>query len=235
MFSVEQIKSLNELELSIYNYVLANLQAVQYMKIRELAENTHVSTTSILRFCKKFGCDGYSEFKVYLKEFNKSNRNKKSVDCSELIHFLKHTDDAEFHKKLDDIAEILRLAKLIVFVGTGNTSYIAQYAARYFANNGSLSFGIEDSFYPVKFSNRDNVIVVALSISGETKQTVEIVNKYKIAGCKILSITASTDCTLAKIADYQLSCYVTQKKKEDLDFTSQVPFVYLIEQLGSRI
>ncbi len=98
MFSVEEIKSFNELELSIYNYVITNLQAVQYMKIRELAENTHVSTTSILRFCKKLNCDGYSEFRVYIKEYNKRNRKKRSVDCSELIHFLQQTFFFKFGK-----------------------------------------------------------------------------------------------------------------------------------------
>ncbi len=38
------------------------------MKIRELAEEVHVSTTTILRFCKKVGCEGYSEFRLKLKQ-----------------------------------------------------------------------------------------------------------------------------------------------------------------------
>ena len=67
MFTYEEIMSLNELEMNVYQYVLRNKEKAGYMKIRELAKEAHVSTTTVLRFCKKMGCDGYSEFKVQFK------------------------------------------------------------------------------------------------------------------------------------------------------------------------
>ena len=68
MFSHQEIRSFNELEMSIYNYILSNKEKVVYMKIRDLADGAHVSTTTVLRFCKKVGCEGYSEFKLRLKQ-----------------------------------------------------------------------------------------------------------------------------------------------------------------------
>lgn len=59
MFRVEEIQSLNELELSVYEYVMQHISAVPYMRIRELAAEAHVSTSTVLRFCRKMGCDGY--------------------------------------------------------------------------------------------------------------------------------------------------------------------------------
>lgn len=53
MFTHEMIASFNELETSLYNYISQNSEKVVYMRIRELANETHVSTASILRFCKK--------------------------------------------------------------------------------------------------------------------------------------------------------------------------------------
>lgn len=53
MFTVEEIQSLNELELAVYEYVMQHKNAVSYMRIRELASEIHVSTTTVLRFCKK--------------------------------------------------------------------------------------------------------------------------------------------------------------------------------------
>lgn len=67
MFNSEIIKNLNDLELMLYRYIMKNTEKVIYMRIRELADEAHVSTTTILRFCKKFDCNGYSEFKVKLK------------------------------------------------------------------------------------------------------------------------------------------------------------------------
>ena len=56
MFSYETIQLFNDLELVIYNYIMKNSSQVQYMTIRELADAVHVSTSSIMRFCKKAGC-----------------------------------------------------------------------------------------------------------------------------------------------------------------------------------
>lgn len=47
---LEQSVELNDTELEIYNFITANLQKVVYMRIRDLADETHVSTTTILRF-----------------------------------------------------------------------------------------------------------------------------------------------------------------------------------------
>lgn len=54
MFTAQALKSLNELEMLVYQYVMEHRFAVPYMRIRELATETHVSTT-VLRFCKKMG------------------------------------------------------------------------------------------------------------------------------------------------------------------------------------
>lgn len=55
MFSEEMICSLNDLELEVYKYVVRNADKVCYMRIREFADAAHVSTSTILRFCKKAG------------------------------------------------------------------------------------------------------------------------------------------------------------------------------------
>lgn len=68
MFTIQNIQDLNDLEMSVYQYVMQHQDAIPYMRIRELASNAHVSTTTILRFCKKLGCDGYLEFKLKMKE-----------------------------------------------------------------------------------------------------------------------------------------------------------------------
>lgn len=67
MFNYETIQSLNDLEILVYNYIIEHKQEVKYMTIRELADAVHVSTSTVLRFCKKNNCDGYSEFRTKFK------------------------------------------------------------------------------------------------------------------------------------------------------------------------
>ena len=81
MFSYETIQLFNDLELVIYNYIMKNSSQVQYMTIRELADAVHVSTSSIMRFCKKAGCDGYAEFRVKFKLYLES-RKEMSMDAN---------------------------------------------------------------------------------------------------------------------------------------------------------
>ena len=47
MFTAQALKSLNELEMLVYQYVMEHRSAVPCMRIRELA--------TVLHFCKKMG------------------------------------------------------------------------------------------------------------------------------------------------------------------------------------
>ena len=62
LFTAQQIQSLNELEVLVYRYINEHPNTVPFMRIRELAAEAHVSTTTVLHFCKKMGCDGYAQF-----------------------------------------------------------------------------------------------------------------------------------------------------------------------------
>ena len=89
MFTVEQVKSLNELELKVYQYIIQHKAAVPYMKIRELASEAHVSTSTILRFCKKLDRYGYTEFKYKLKQYvGQKNTVQVPDDLDKLRTFL---------------------------------------------------------------------------------------------------------------------------------------------------
>ena len=74
MFSYEVLQSLNDLEMLVYSYIMEHKEEVQYMTIRELSQAVHVSTSTVIRFCKKAGCDGYSEFRVQFKMFLKEEK-----------------------------------------------------------------------------------------------------------------------------------------------------------------
>ena len=68
LYDPRQLESLNELERLVYRYIIEHPNTVPFMRIRELASEAHVSTTTVLHFCKKMGCDGYAQFKWKLKQ-----------------------------------------------------------------------------------------------------------------------------------------------------------------------
>lgn len=236
MFSYEVIQNFNDLEMIIYQYINEHKQEIKYMTIRELAEAAHVSTSAIVRFCKKNGCDGYSEFrtkfKMYLSEERK-RQPKNGID--EITNFFQNVSNPEFEKRLSAAAAAMSFAKQLVFIGIGTSGCLAKYGARYFSNLDKFSMHIEDPYFPVG-KEMENTVVIALSVSGETPETVNLAEKLKFHGCRLVSITNKSDCSLARMSDYNISYYVTESLSHDeYNITTQVPVIYLLETLGKMI
>ena len=237
MFSLEEIQGLNELELEVYQYVTRHFDAVPYMRIRELASEAHVSTTTILRFCKKMGCDGYAEFKIRMREYaGQQSAAPIPEDFSELKAFLDRMETKKFQQRLESAASVIAKADRVVFIGIGNSGNIAQYGARYFTNLGKFSFYVSDPFYPMTKLSVMSTVAIVLSVSGESEQIVKIVNELKTAGSHIVGITNTEQCTVAKLSDVNIAYYISMyRDKEQIDYTSQVPAVFLVETLGKRV
>ncbi len=236
MFDVEQIKSLNDLELMVYEYIVKNPDKVKYMRIRELASEVHVSTSTILRFCKKMGCGGYAEFKLQFREhLNPKNQAQIQDDISEVIDFLKKTSSEEFENKLDFLAEIIFEADNVFLVGSGMSGIVAKYGARYFSSMGKFCLYIDEPHYPTESQFIDNSFVIVFSVSGESRDTIGHVTRFKEKNCRILSITNTENCTFAKLSDYNIAYYVTYMKLKDYDVTTQLPAISIVERLGKKL
>lgn len=237
MFTVEEIQSLNELELAVYEYVMQHKSTIPYMRIRELAAQAHVSTTTVLRFCKKMGCDGYTEFKLRMKEYaGQQQVVELPEDLSEIKAFFERLETKTYRQKLEKAAAMIARAEHIIFMGIGNSGHIGQYGARYFTNLGKFSLFISDPFYPLNMLDAKSTVAIVLSVSGEMEQVIISVNALKKTGCGVISITNTEQCTVAKLADISLCYYITMHRGELLvDYSSQVPAVYLLEQLGKKV
>ncbi len=237
MFTVEEIQSLNELELAVYEYVMQYKSAVAYMRIRELAAESHVSTSTVLRFCKKMGCNGYAEFKLRIKEQIGQKKIKKMPEnLSEIKAFFERLETERFQQKLEEAAAVIARAERVIFVGIGNSGHIGQYGARCFTSFGKFSLYISDPFYPINMEDITSMTAVVLSVSGETEQVVKIMDGLKRANCRIISITNMEQSTIGKLADVNLSYYITMRRNEEnVDYTSQIPAVCIIEMLGKKV
>lgn len=236
MFSYEVIQNLNNLELTLYEYIMKHSKKVIYMRIRELASEAHVSTTTILRFCKKLNCEGFTEFKLKFKMYIEENNIKKvNDDTSEIINFLKNIEGSDLDKRLETLCELVMSANTIMFVGIGSSGILCKYAARYFSAIGKFAIHIDDPFFPKNFRCNGKSLVIALSVSGETPTTIENITRFKEEGCSIVSITNTENCTIARISNLNLPYYVQQVKANYSDITTQLPVLYMIERIGKKL
>lgn len=144
---------------------MQNSQNIRYMTIRELADAVHVSTSAIMRFCKKLDCEGYAEFKVQFKMHLEEIKEKQPLnDISEIIHYFQSVNNEEFEQNISQVAQLVSQAKQIIFVGIGTSGILGKYGARYFSNIGKFSYFIDDPFYPNIGGISDDAVVIMLSV-----------------------------------------------------------------------
>lgn len=206
MFSHAAIASLNNLEMLVYNYVIKNRDKVMYMTIRELADAVGVSTTTVLRFCRKLNCEGYSEFRVRFKLYLEQNEPQQAnFGASEIISFFKGVNNDEFDTLLDQAVDIILSSERIIFVGAGTSGALAKYGARFFSNVGKFSNHIDDPYFPVTNDMARNALAIVLSVSGETEEILRFASQFSLHNCKVLSVTSHEHSRTAKLADFNLS------------------------------
>ena len=189
MFNYEMIQNFNDLELLLYRYIMKNIEKVIYMRIRELADEAHVSTTTILRFCKKVNCEGYSEFKVKLKmNIEQNESNKVNNDTSIIIDFFKKLDNSELDKKLNTLCDLIKEASNVIFIGTGTSGILCKYAARYFSSIGKFAMYIDDPYFPRNYKVYEDSVIIAISVSGETPTVIDHISNLKRENSTIVSM-----------------------------------------------
>ena len=99
-FAYSQVENLNEAEMCVYNYVLKNLKHILNLSVRELADEAHVSTATVMRFCKKMGYSGFSELKYKIKEFYEQQDQEDNYEINDIEGFVEHIKSNDYLDRL---------------------------------------------------------------------------------------------------------------------------------------
>ena len=241
MFDEEKIKTLNELEMAVYKYIVKHFEEIDQLTIRELSAACHVSTSTILRCITKLGYRGYSELKYAICQ--KKEQDARAFDLFydatiQVNTFLKKVNNEDYRKFIQPAVELILSARHVAFSGIGTSGILGTYGSRYFANLGINAYSIVDPFLPVPSRGMENTLAIILSVSGETIQMIKQTEDFKRYGAKVLSITNDEKSTIAQMADYNISYYmpvVSGGKEVDLNLTTQVPVITLIELLAHQV
>lgn len=235
MFTNEEVRQFTETEHHLYRYIRDNRDKVMFMRVRELSEATHVSPASIVRFTRKVGCEGFSEFKVKLKQEAVKKEKAQTIDTVEVLEeFFERTMNRGYDEILDEAVDMINEADLVVFFGIGTSGILAEYGSRFFSNMKQRTFFIKDPFYPNAGQQFKNAVMIILSVSGETDQVLEQAHNMLDYGSKIISITNTTHNTLAGLSDVNISYYVTQEMVDRTNITTQIPVLFILEEMAKK-
>lgn len=241
MLFLNKSPDLSAVEMDIYRYISDNLDIIPNIKIRELANATHTSTSTILRLCRKFECDGFAEFKIKLRLFLEDEQND-SIEINDetaYIDFFKRTAHDSFSKNIKQAVSLLKSKELVLFIGMGSSNIIAEYGSLYFSSIFKMALRIEDPLnHPIHhFSKKlsEKICIIALSVSGENTEIIHYLKDQNICNCSIISITNSSKSTIAQLSDVNIPYYITREQINGADITSQVPALYTVECLAKEM
>jgi len=135
-------------------------------------------------------------------------------------------------KTIQKSAESIKKAFGTYLVGCGTASYAALAGTYLFSKiaNRHLNFSISSEFsYLLNFIKSDSLIV-ALSQSGETIDTLSSVKKAKEKNAKLMAITNVKSSSLYRLADINVLLHAGPEKAvaSTKAYTAKIAFLYLI-------
>ena len=212
---LERIKaslpSLAPAEQRVARLVLADPRAFASLPITELANRSHVSKPTVVRFCRSVGYDGLSDFKLKLAGSVSEGVPfiHRSVDVDDktgdvmvkvidntVAAFLKYRNDASpmaIEKAVVVLLAAYNTGKRIEFFGAGNSGIVAQDAQHKFFRLGIQSIAYSDGHMQVMSASLlgPGDCVVVISNSGRTRDLMDACDIARKNGATTIVITAT--------------------------------------------
>lgn len=240
VFSYEQLRKMNPGEFRVYNFIASHLDTVPEMNIRQIAERAGVSTTTILRFCEKAGCSGYTELKFRIRQELDRPDRRGSFDFDPAIQYMKTSvKDDVFAENMAQAAKICADAGQIILSGSSESKSMIRYGAYLLSSIGKAAFIAEDGWGTVCPEGDRKRAALILSLRGSGEEIISLINGYKKAGAALISVTNTEHCPAAQMSDVNFSYYMPEisriSRQGRTELVSQIPVVYLLETLTDEI
>jgi DNA-binding MurR/RpiR family transcriptional regulator len=231
-------------ERKLVDYIRNNPNII-FKTITEVIEESKVGYGSIIRFCKKIGCEGFQDFKIRLATENTNGEKKSDLEEDSLLGSyrklvfkqlnvtMRNIDD----KTIIDIAQSIMQARKIVLLGFGGSYPMAEEFSyrllRKGFDNTSLDADNHVQSYRVSLLNEEDVVFV-FSFSGTTKEILDTVNVAKKYNAKIISFTNHVKSPLVKLSDMFLITAIRIPALE-AELGTRLPFYFIIEVLTNYL
>ncbi|RSK28876.1 MurR/RpiR family transcriptional regulator [Bacillus sp. HMF5848] len=233
--------SLTKSEQKVASVVVEQLEKVLYYSVTDLADVAEVGETTVLRFCRKIGLKGYQEFKLAIAK-DLSTMEQEEPDegtnfISAISNYTKNAIDETMHlineQVLQQAINVLNEAKSVYFYGVGTSGLTAQDAKYRFIRIGRQVDAIIDphiqAMTAATLSKGD--VVVGLSVSGSTKDTIDSLSIARQNGATVIAITYYARSPITKIADYVLLSGGKESPLEGGSLASKIAQLFVIDLL----
>lgn len=238
----ETVRVLNQTERGLFDYVVKNIDIVKHMSIQKFAKEKFLSTTTIFRFTKKLGFDGYSDFinSLIVTAFRQKDTVLPNViiarDYGEkYLQNAMETVRVMSAKRVEDVVRKLSQKPNIYILTDNNTHTIGQYCERLFIGLGFHAYFPETAYQMRNLVNRisENDMLMALSYTGQDSEMINFIERvFLIKRPHLLSITRADNNLLESLSDINFYVFADEINVPGMDLTSSVPMLMIVELLA---
>lgn len=234
---LEQAKqNFTKSELKIYDYIDKNPGQVLYHSLTELAEACNVGEATVLRLFRKIGYKGFQSFKFSLaKEVDDSGEEDSNSYISRvknsMLRTLEDSSTVIDEVQLERAVDMIDSADDIVVFGVGSSSIAGLDMQNRLLRIGKNIEVVSDPHSQVmRTASMDkDTVVVAISITGSTRDTIDSVKAAKDKGARIIAITNYTKSPLTKFSECVLLSSAKESPLDSGSLVSKVAQLFVID------
>ncbi len=202
------LPNLTKAEKIVAKYTIENSEKILYQTLREVATSTNVGEATVLRFCNKIGCTKFAELKLMLAKDSKEEETSTSdnlldkVSCN-LKTIIENSRLILSEKNINKTIDLVKKSERLYFYGVGSSGISAKEAEVIFNRIGVHSLAVMDAHFQTIYASNMNKkdVIIAFSISGNTKDIYDSLLTAKKSGAKLIVITNYIESPIAKLSD----------------------------------
>lgn len=205
--------SLTTTEKRIYTQIMDNPNIIIDHSIIEAGNLCHTSKSAMLRFAKKLGYRGYSEFKYAIEESIKKDIQEKPIMMHNktVLHQISSSfaltiqaiGQLDFDNQLKTLASYIYQFPYIKSIGIGNSAFCAKQLVYSLYSHNQFIEGVTDD---VQFNYLENCLnnqylLIVFSVSASSITYNKLLKTAKNKDSKIILITMNNDSSINQLAD----------------------------------
>lgn len=245
-----RLESLNKSERKVAEAILRDPTAATRYSIAALARAADVSEPTVNRFCRGFSATGFPDFKIRLAQSIATGtpyigQNVEPDDTVaefadkimlSTIASLDKARQALDPKALATAIDYLIQAKQINFFGMGGSASVALDAQHKFFRFNIPVMSYDDALMQRMVAAGSNVgdVIVLISYTGRTRETVDIAQLARANGATVIGIT-NPDSPLAEICTVVLGVTAPEDTEVYMPMSSRIIHLTVIDILATGV
>lgn len=224
LLRLREIKpSLSNTERQIAQFILENPEQTTEMTVRELAQQTFSSSSSVVRVCRAVGFNGYKDLRHALvrelatlgdqgshpeQEITRNDTVQEIVEkvTQKNIQCLVDTQHLLSAEVVEQCARLVNRSRMVMLFGIGASLCVAKDTYLKFLRLNKPCVVNEDwhsQLLQARNATPEDVGIV-FSYSGQTVEMIQCMEAMRENGTPIIAITRYYPSEVAKLADYTL-------------------------------